>query len=934
MGILERHFLGWENPPVDLAAQWLAERYGARQGGLVVAVSGARAGRLLLARLQALLPPDWEPPRVITAGHLSDEFLQLASPSADRLVRTLVWERALRGLPSKHLNALVARAPEKDERGAWRRLASEVRGLFGTLSAEGRDFIGVCAEAADSQPAGEQRRWQALAVAQKAVESTLDSAGLCDPHRGRLSALERGDFVGPERPIVLVGVVDAIGLVRTLIRSLVQAGGEVHSLVFAPEDAQGAFAEDGCLDPQVWLQRRWAPNVDSWWLAMGPADQAHGVLKAMEGFAGRYSAEEISVGVVDREVAPFLERQLAGAGIFARDAEGQALGQTPPVRLLAAVGAYLGASRFRDLARLVRHPDVESYLQEHAQLEGSSPAALMDAYHGEHLPGAAPHVWLSAVDSRNAGLSRSAESVGSAVAEWLAPLGGKARTLSTWVAAIRDVLLAVYADRELDRSEEADRWVLAGLRALEETLQRIAAVPDSVDGPLDASGAIDVVLGELSAARVPPRAPQADEPTVEMLGWLELAMDEAPALILTGFNEGFLPEPVSDDGWVPDSMCRQLDLPTTEDRLARDLYALEWICRARPDVVLVSGRRSLDGDPLRPSRLAFFGTEQETLSCARHFLKGTTHSSGNSSAPMGAAQLPQVQTMQEPKVWSASAFSSYLQSPYLFSLTHLGRLNTLDDRDKEMSARVYGLVGHEVLSRFGTSSVANSTDPQKVAEYLRSQLQEVSQTRFGRDPLPAVQLQILQLQYRLERFAVQQAARAEQGWVIEYVEWAPPKDIVLRVGDGSVALTGRIDRLDRNKNTGAWAILDYKFSEKGRGPDSAHIRNKAWIDLQLPLYVHLARSVVGQAHPELGYFNLPAASSAGGMQWAEKLGADECAEALEEAERVVLAVRATLASEEPEFELGKPRIYDPLVGEVCGSGLLVAQDEGDQGGGA
>src|SRR5205823_5491924 len=120
----------------------------------------------------------------------------------------------------------------------------------------------------------------------------------------------------------------------------------------------------------------------------------------------------------------------------------------------------------------------------------------------------------------------------------------------------------------------------------------------SISGTL----ALRVTLRGLQAARVPPRA---DREAVELLGWLELALDDAPALVITGFNEERVPKRLNGDLFLPNELRRVLELEDNDRCLARDAYALEAIVASRPDVRIVFGRRTAEGDPLTPSRLLF-----------------------------------------------------------------------------------------------------------------------------------------------------------------------------------------------------------------------------------------------------------------------------------------------------------------------------------------
>jgi hypothetical protein len=143
-------------------------------------------------------------------------------------------------------------------------------------------------------------------------------------------------------------------------------------------------------------------------------------------------------------------------------------------------------------------------------------------------------------------------------------------------------------------------------------------------------------------------------------------------------------------------------------------------------------------------------------------------------------------------------------------------------------------------------------------------------------------------------------------------------------------VVGRIDRIDQHED-GRWVILDYKFGEKAKFPKNEHLRNGAWVNVQLPLYRHLAREVIGEALPELGYFNVAASNSDCGVQLAEDFDEAACEAALEAACQVVRDVRNQLASDDPLFELGRPNIYDPVLADLCGQGLLsLASEEEDE----
>ena len=82
-------------------------------------------------------------------------------------------------------------------------------------------------------------------------------------------------------------------------------------------------------------------------------------------------------------------------------------------------------------------------------------------------------------------------------------------------------------------------------------------------------------------------------------------------------------------------------------------------------------------------------------------------------------------------------------------------------------------------------------------------------------------------------------------------------EVSLTVDGLPLGLRGRIDRIDFNEATGEWAILDYKTSESGKKPEQTHQKGGEWIDLQLPLYLHLASALELEGPIQLGYIVLP-----------------------------------------------------------------------------
>ena len=128
---------------------------------------------------------------------------------------------------------------------------------------------------------------------------------------------------------------------------------------------------------------------------------------------------------------------------------------------------------------------------------------------------------------------------------------------------------------------------------------------------------------------------------------------------------------------------------------------------------------------------------------------------------------------------------------------------------------------------------------------------------------------------------------------------------------------------------GMRAIFDYKSSNRAEPPDKTHREKGQWVDLQLPLYRHLAKGM-GVAGPfQLGYIALPKDTTQVGellADWTEEDLAD-ADRAAEEVVRRIWAEQFWPPTSPP------PRWFEEFAG-ICQDDRLIAiaQSEGDEGG--
>jgi ATP-dependent helicase/nuclease subunit B len=334
------------------------------------------------------------------------------------------------------------------------------------------------------------------------------------------------------------------------------------------------------------------------------------------------------------------------------------------------------------------------------------------------------------------------------------------------------------------------------------------------------------------------------------------------------FCEGHVPSSVNADAFLPNALRSRLGLQDNARRYARDAYALSVLAASREHLDLIVARHDSQGDPLSPSRLLFAtGRDQIARRALRFFatppprrdlppLAGRLTPSRTESGLVVPRPIPRADEIRELPV---TAFRDYLACPYRFYLRRVLKLQSCDDSAEDLDGGAFGSLVHEVLRQFGQGSYRESTDAAEIRQCLRELLERCAAGQFGRHPLASVRVQLEQLRLRLDGFADKQAERTATGWLIESTEGEQQEhtDAVFQVNGRSLILRGRIDRIDVHRETGQRAILDYKSSDSPRTPEQAHQRGDDWIDLQLPLYRHLARSQGITGPVQLGYVLLP-----------------------------------------------------------------------------
>ena len=866
----KRHFLGTDRPALVATIDWLLARYRERSqlklANIAIVVPGSRAGRRLSELLAQRVEQErvvYIPPRITTMGRLPELLYEPQHPFAEELTQKLAWSHALKATPRDRLRTVVPSLPDENEDQEWLELASLFRQQHRELAGDNLNFRKVVSESDDMLDMAEQLRWQVMSEVQQRYLDKLDSLGMWDRQTARLEAIKRREchFDGE---IVLVGTVD---MNRTAREMLDQLKAEVTPLVFGPVTWAERFDQYGCVDPVAWKDATIPIDESQLRVVGGPKDQALAVVDALDELQGQYATNEITIGLPDEAMLSTVRRCLDQFEIPSRWGPGTPVTETAVYQLLSATAMYLDTRRYSEFAAIVRHKEVIRWLNSFDSLgnpshEGGFLAAL-DEYYQEHLPAVLGRAWPR--DARRAPVVRA---VFEALESLLAVLQTGNRDLASWSQRIRTFLATIYGDVEYDMDDPDQRTELAVFQHVVTSLEALKAVPEEFSTEnLSAADVMRIVMQALRSKSVPP--PVSDE-AVNLLGWLELTLDDAPVAIVTSLNEGVVPKSVNSDMFLPDTLRGQLGLDDNARRYARDAYALSVILASRRQVRLIVGRRTSQGDPMLPSRLVLM---DDALTVARRALRLFSEPADSSEPPasirtLGAGrevchtgmEIPRPEPLDEPiDRLTTTAFKDYLACPYRFYLRHVLKLKKCADDGREMDARQFGSLLHDVLRLFGSSPAKDSSDEAEIRETLNSALDELASERFVRGSLVATAIQREQLRLRLNEFSKVQARIRNEGWRIRHVEGTHNQiEVDFPVDGKSFYLVGRIDRVDVNENTGMARVLDYKTGETVDKPERSHqgATDGAWSDLQLPLYRHLAAKLGFQA-VELGYLAIP-----------------------------------------------------------------------------
>lgn len=734
-------------------------------------------------------------------------------------------------------------------------------------------------------PDEELERWRELAALHSHLSETLRKHGATPP----LEAIRKVVRNGPALPasverIVLPAPLDAP---QSFFDSLAAVSGSIDIDILAPPPPDGFTATQSW---DEWGRASFAP--DSPWMVPGAVclplrdcdirrspDSKTQALEACAAFLGG-NPVETAFGMLDKELLPAVEAAFLLHGVAVRDPATRPLRETALGAAVCCAGTMLQenppSSAGADFLRL---PDVRAALDAQS-VDSTKALSELDECIKAHIPRRWDELGAFARRDGRTDLLAAIE----AADKLRAPPDGSDRGDARHLFS---VLARIFKGKTLSGDDPLDR----AFAAAAEAIRNAAKTSESpvLSGMLSIKEK-NALLGLLvrSAKYSADENPEA----VPLLGWLEIPWCEEPTLILSGFDEKCVPSAPAQDSFLPDSLRRVLRLQCSDSRYARDLALFKSIltCRKPGAVKVFTEKFTAKSDARMPSRLLFCCPDESlgprALSLFREtptrprLPPGTVPEAWRLKLP-----LPSSRACAQPRVRiSTSRFKTYLASPLQYFLENVvGDPKRTGKTPTEIPANDFGTLCHAALEDFANDrKMRDSTSADEIEEYLVAKIDsrfDDAWRAFADAPLPvSMRLQRDAARARMRSFAIVQAKTAAEGWRIIAAETS------LTVEISGCEVVGKADRIDRNEETGALRVIDYKTWSKvastthkpcsvkpppglGSKPDIAmSFADPAkkngrlwWHDLQLPMYAIMhgaaaaAYFVLGDSLEETGF---------------------------------------------------------------------------------
>lgn len=792
--MLNRVFLGWNEPFVELVADWLLGQQESLEDCLILVPTGQSARHLkqrMAHQAGALLTPIFSTPGAL---------MRIEDPDiAPEWLEKLAWQEILENkAPRESLESLFSASAIIE--GEWANgLASEMVNLRRSLQENGLTLADVSRRLGTT---AEGKRWEALGRIESMVDSWIQGQGM----RSRSRLLKEGiQLPHGCSKIILAGITELPPLVA---RHILESSLPVISIIAAPERLQSLFSDIGT-PSEAWSKQTvdWPSENGSVRITSDPRAQA---LEARRIIAEQATqAKDIALGCVDTGAGDHLADELGRAGWVTYHPA--TIVPTHGIRhWLRSWCDWLNQADLATVMDLLSLPESSALIEADAAIIAHDLARLRDRWmviHPDDLRHQLKHGGHRSMKAQALEVIRACEKL----ERWR-----KLCLIGKPADAIRHLLDALNVDH--DELAQIWQWVDEASELMNSSQRSLGFW-------------IQLMLSDLPK----PRAAPPSDRMLDVHGWLELMFHPGSHLVLCGLNEGKLPASGAEDPWLGESARKLLELNTSADRAARDGFLLQSMMQSRLSsggrVDLLCTRNNEKGEPQLPSRLLLAGPPEDIASRVNILFKEIEPIDSKLRWHAEDKAKWQAPVGEPPQALNATSFSDYLSCPFRYYLKHVIRMQDSDPSRIEWNARDFGNVIHDILEAWGSDEAARALiKAEDIAHWLSQRLDLKVQSAFNhRIPL-AIRIQLDSIRQRLKWFADKQSKLMEEGWKVIEVEHK------FEIPIGESLVRAKIDRIDQNTESGELRIIDYKTGGGTDTTSSAH-RIKQSARTNLPAHI-------------------------------------------------------------------------------------------------
>ena len=824
-----------------------------------IILASRRAQRRLLeilserasAENKLLAPPCFFTPKTFCDAFTSKFVYQ---PVATHFEQTAAWCIAAEN-QKEAVESIIIKKSDFTSRDFFR-VAQLLIPLHKTLSGEGLSIKHISESPFIEDYEEEKIRWNALAEIEKEYHEILNKNNLTDPYRALLEAINSASPI--IQNLFAVNVVDSFKLYSRALAT------QCENLTIISHGEESYFDEFGLLKTENPDFEKEVINFDEKSVRFfnSPDDQAKETVKIIAENSDNFAYGDFVIAAPDKQTHRPLEQHLELVGLSAHNAAGVSFKETEPGSLFSALAESFDTAGFEaeSFFALIKHPLIENYLTREVC------AGDVQKFDGKisKINKKVCENKIEIINSNSLKFFADDEKliIETVLKNIIEPLS-LPLSINETPEKINSMLEKLYSEKQEDIDSNVHQ------DALENWLRLSDEIANSRIKWEEKCDARTTFLRFMLLLKNISLIPKAQGPVIDITGWLEIALDDAPVIIVVGFNEGLVPEKISADAFLPNSLREKLKLPNYKSRFLRDKYLTKCLVEKPGKCFFLAARRSAENEPLKPSSLLFcqeFETQAKFLKDFYDAEEIEGHTAGQSTNFVDcnrqkmSIELPAGKKLDLDflNTLSVSKINNYLACPFKFFLKNVWKIKTPDEFSAELEAFEIGNLFHFVINQ-NLDLLHSETDKEMVGEKLVSDMEIFLREKYGENLSPAILIQKENIIRRLKNF-VPVFRKTFDGWIVALDDEDCPLaeyEIFpeIETDAGKVKINGKVDLVERKNDF--FRIIDFKTGGAKKKNDIFAARKQEWKDMQLILYALWAEQQF-KIFPELGFFNIPA----------------------------------------------------------------------------